>query len=154
MKSSDELNDDIFSQTVRFAPLVSIDLIVRDPDRKILVGLRTNEPAKGFYFVPGGRIRKDETIKHAFTRILETEVGCQADFEDARLLGVYEHMYAENRFGHPNYGTHYVVLAYEPLLNQRPTVILDIQHSSYQWLPEAELKASPGVHPYTKAYFC
>lgn len=38
------------------APLVSFDLIIRDPDGRALLRLRTNDPAKGFYFVPGGRI--------------------------------------------------------------------------------------------------
>jgi colanic acid biosynthesis protein WcaH len=59
------VGDDNFAQVIRLAPLVSIDLIIRDPIQDVLVALRTNEPAKGFYFVPGGRIRKDETIQAA-----------------------------------------------------------------------------------------
>ena len=45
---------DEFVLVVRNAPLVAIDLIIRDPDRCVLVGLQTNEPAKGKWFVPGG----------------------------------------------------------------------------------------------------
>jgi hypothetical protein len=41
------LNKDEFAQVVRNTPLVAIDLIIRDPDRCVLVGLGTNEPAKG-----------------------------------------------------------------------------------------------------------
>jgi len=44
----------------------------------LLVGLRTNEPAKNYYFVPGGVIRKNETIELAFERILKAETGCRA----------------------------------------------------------------------------
>jgi hypothetical protein len=51
-------NDDEFAHIVRLAPLVSIDLIIRDDEQNVLVALRTNEPAKGVYFVPGGCIRK------------------------------------------------------------------------------------------------
>ena len=69
------VDEDDFAQVVRLAPLVSIDLIIRDPIQDVLVALRTNEPAKGFYFVPGGRICKDETIQAAFIRILKVETG-------------------------------------------------------------------------------
>lgn len=59
-------DDDEFAHIVRLAPLVSIDLIIRAAKQNVLVALRTNEPARGVYFVPGGRIRKDET-KRAWT---------------------------------------------------------------------------------------
>jgi colanic acid biosynthesis protein WcaH len=64
-------SDDEFAHIVRLAPLVSIDLIIRDDEQNVLVALRTNEPAKGVYFVPGGCIRKNETIENAFARILK-----------------------------------------------------------------------------------
>jgi colanic acid biosynthesis protein WcaH len=153
MTSPTELDDEAFSSIVRFAPLVSIDLIVRDSDRKVLVGVRNNEPAKNFYFVPGGRVRKDETLETAFARIVAAETGFDADFKHARFLGVYQHMYPSNRFGDPGYGTHYVVLAYELNLSRRPAVVLDSQHRTAKWMDEAELRAAPDVHPNTKAYF-
>jgi hypothetical protein len=42
---------------------------------------------------------------------------------------------------------------YEVRFDQRPKVILDNQHSRYQWLHEFELKARNDVHENTKAYF-
>jgi GDP-mannose mannosyl hydrolase len=147
------LSDDEFSNVVRLAPLVSLDLIIRDSERKVLLGLRTNEPAKDYYFVPGGAIRKNEPIEHAFARILETETGCRADHNNARLLGVFQHFYPTNRFGDPSYGTHYVVLAYELKLDKRPTIVLDHQHSMSKWMDEAELLSAKDVHENTKAYF-
>ena len=152
MVSPDALGDEEFSTIVRFAPLVSIDLIIRDPRRKVLVGIRNNEPAKNFYFVPGGRIRKDETLEAAFARILAAETGCSLDFKQARFVGVYQHMYPNNPFGHPGYGTHYVVLAYELNLSHRPAIALDSQHRTAVWMDEAQLRAAPNVHRYTKAY--
>jgi colanic acid biosynthesis protein WcaH len=153
MNSPNVLNDEEFAKIVRFAPLVSIDLIIRDPDRKVLVGVRNNEPAKNFYFVPGGRIRKDETLEAAFARILTAETGWSVGFNEARFLGVYQHMYPNNRFGHSGYGTHYVVLAYELNLSRRPAIVLDSQHRVAKWMDEAELRAATNVHRYTKAYF-
>ena len=148
------LSDEEFAQVVRLAPLISLDIIIRDPQQKVLVALRNNEPAKGVYFVPGGCVRKDETIENAFARILENETGCSAAFNNAQFLGVFQHIYSTNRFGLGGYGTHYVVLAYEVRLDHHPTIVLDEQHSVHRWVNEAELKADPHVHENTKAYFC
>jgi colanic acid biosynthesis protein WcaH len=148
-----QLLSDDFALVARLMPLVSIDLIIRDERDQVLLGLRTNEPAKGVYFVPGGCILKDETIKSAFLRILESETGCLARFEDAMFRGVYEHFYSTNRYERSGYGTHYVVLAYEVRFTDRPIIILDEQHSFDRWMNESELLAASDVHENTKAYF-
>jgi colanic acid biosynthesis protein WcaH len=83
------LNKDEFAQVVRNTPLVSIDLIIRDPDRRLLVELRTNEPAKGKWFVPGGVVRKYERLADAFARIVKAEIGLKASIDDAKFVGVY-----------------------------------------------------------------
>src|SRR5262252_7013922 len=93
------LDKEEFSELIRLGPLVSIDLIICDPKNYVLVALRNNDPAKGFFFVPGGTIRKGETIKDAFTAILQEETGCQAEIAQAELLKVTEHIYPNNRWG-------------------------------------------------------
>src|ERR1700752_4224955 len=90
------LNPADFHTVVRLAPLVSIDLIIRNPRGEVLLGLRNNEPAKGFYFVPGGIVLKHERLREAFARILKREINYDATLEDARLLGAYEHFYDAN----------------------------------------------------------
>jgi colanic acid biosynthesis protein WcaH len=147
------MSEDEFSHVVRCAPLNSLDLIIRAPEHRVLVGLRNNEPAKGHYFVPGGVIRKNETIELAFARILHAETGFSADLKNARFVGVFQHFYRTNRFGDPRYGTHYVVLAYELRLGHRPPIVLDAQHSHFEWMDEGELLSASDVHEYTKAYF-
>ncbi len=142
-----------FAQVVRLTPLVSIDLILRDPDGKVLVVLRTNEPAKGLWFVPGGRIEKDERLADAFARILSVETGLSLPMARSRLLGVYEHFYDTNRFEAPGYGTHYVVIGRELRLDQRPDIKTDDQHSAVRWISPEEILAAPDVHENTKAYF-
>jgi colanic acid biosynthesis protein WcaH len=149
---TDPLSDAQFADVVRLAPLVSIDLVIKDPDGDVLVGLRTNAPAKGFWFVPGGRIRKNETIRNAFARILQAEIGARAAFDDARFLGVFEHFYPDDRYGR-SCGTHYVVLGYELRFASRPHIVLDAQHDLHRWMSEAELLGAADVHENTKAYF-
>src|SRR5438034_4967049 len=92
------LNKDEFSQVVRNAPLLSIDLIIRNPDQYVLLGLRTNEPAKGKWFVPGGVVRKYERLADAFARIVKAEIGLEASIGDAKFVGVYEHLYDSTDF--------------------------------------------------------
>jgi len=82
------LNNDEFAQVVRNAPLVGIDLIIRDPEQCVLVGLRMNEPAKGKWFVPGGAVRKYERLADAFVRIVKSEIGFEASIGDAKFIGV------------------------------------------------------------------
>ena len=107
------LPPDDFKQIVRHAPLVAIDLVIENADGKILLGWRKNLPAKDHWFVPGGRIAKDEGFVAAFNRIIRAETGCSLLFDDAVFIGVYEHLYpSENFSGDPSFGTHYIVLGY------------------------------------------
>lgn len=150
---SGRISDEDFAVVVRSAPLVSIDLVLRNAEGRVLVGLRNNEPAKGTYFVPGGVIRKSERLDDAFSRILAAETGLDAARGDASFLGVYEHFYPTNRFGGPGYGTHYVVLAYTLALPEGAAVRGDAQHSRFRWMSEDEILSAPDVHENTKAYF-
>jgi colanic acid biosynthesis protein WcaH len=147
------LNHDDLRRVVRLAPLIAIDLIIRNARNEILLGLRNNEPAKGWFFVPGGMILKNEPLRDAFARILKRETDLVSPFESAQLLGAYEHFYPNNRFGEDGYGTHYVVLGYALEIAQAAAIRGDDQHSELRWWDEAELLASPNVHPNAKAYF-
>ena len=118
-----------------------------------MLGLRNNEPAKGFYFVPGGIVFKNETMANAFARILRGETGLEIPFSKARLLGAYEHIYPNNRLNEPGYGTHYVTLPHELQLSSRFNIRSDDQHSEFGWMTPGEVLASPLVHENTKAYF-
>lgn len=142
-----------FAEVIRLTPLVAMDLIVRSPQGRFLVGRRTNEPAKGFLFVPGSRISKNETMAAAFQRITQEELGRAVPLAQAKLHGVYEHFYSSNRFGRPGFGTHYIVLAYDLALDLDSSALPIDQHAEYLWLAPQELLASPEVHANTKAYF-
>ena len=138
---------------IRLAPLTAIDLIIRNARGEVLLGLRKNEPAKNCHFVPGGMILKNERLAEAFARLMKSETDHAADFDDARLIGVFEHFYETNRSGKGGYGTHYVVLGYEFKWTSAAPPQPDDQHSELRWWPVAELLASDRVHENTKAYF-
>ena len=142
-----------FANVIRLTPLVAIDLIVRSPQQRVLVGRRVNEPAKGLLFVPGSRISKNETRAAAFKRITLEELGVVVPIEQARFVGVYEHLYSTNRFERVGFGTHYIVLAHELRLVVDPAKLPTDQHGEYLWLTPDEILHSDEVHENTKAYF-
>jgi colanic acid biosynthesis protein WcaH len=147
-----KLADSEFRQLIKTGPLVSVDLVVRDDSDNILLLRRTTNPAKGFFFVPGGRIFKSETIEAAFARIFLRELGTNIRLSDARLLGVYSHIYGTNRFDEDNYGTHYVSVTYETR-NVEHKKTTDDDHDEFRWFSEAELLKRNDVHQYVKNYF-
>ena len=142
-----------FLEVVERTPLVSIDLIVRRTDRRVLLGRRTNEPAKGCWFVPGGRIHKNERLADAFRRICEAELGQPFAINDAKFLGVFEHLYPANFAERPGTGTHYIVLAYELRVNDLPDRLPADQHAEFDWFDEQRILETDAVHQNTRAYF-
>ncbi|CAH2898866.1 MAG: GDP-mannose mannosyl hydrolase (EC [uncultured Paraburkholderia sp.] len=143
-----------FLDVVRLTPLVAMDLIVSDADGRILIGHRRNRPARGTWFVLGGRILKDETLDAAFSRIADAELGvAKLARSSARFEGVFEHHYSDNFAGKPGVSTHYIVLAYAFSLAGSERLGRPDQHSDYLWLAPAELLARDDVHDNTKAYF-
>ncbi len=146
------LSREDFLEVVRNAPLVSIDLVVRDPRGRVLLGLRNNRPARGWWFVPGGVIRKDERLEQAFRRISQVELGSVQELAAARFLGPFEHLYEDNFAGEPGFGTHYVVLAFELGLPGDAGALPDQQHREYRWVTVDELGLDATIHPNTRAY--
>ena len=146
------LSRELFLTVVASTPLVSIDLVVRDPGGRFLVGMRTNPPAQGFWFAPGGRIRKDETLDAAFRRITEAELGTVFERSAAGPAMVHEHFYAEDFTG-GSAGTHYVVLAHVLQVDPGALELPDAQHSGYRWVSAAQGLADSGIHANTRAYF-
>ena len=142
---------EILKCIIKNTPLIAIDFLIKNKEGKFLLGLRKNRPAKGYYFVPGGRIFKNETIENAFKGISKNEIGIELDIENAKFLGVYEHIYKDNYFGN-EYGTHYIVLAFLVDIDS-DLPLPDEQHSDYIWLTPEEILKHEKVHEYTKNYF-
>lgn len=144
---------DTFRTVVASTPLVAIDLLVRDREGRYLVGERRNPPARGSWFVPGGRIRKNERLAEALRRLCEEELGSGTRLAEPVFRGAYEHFYDVNFAGEQGASTHYVVLAWEMALEHATAELPQAQHGAYRWLTPAALLADPDVHAYTRAYF-
>lgn len=146
------LSRDVFSLVISSTPLVSIDIVLRDDGGRYLLGKRKNPPAEGFWFVPGGRIYKNETLSHAFERISCSELGVILKINDASLIGVFDHLYPDSIFS-AEISTHYVAIGYSLSVPTGFSPDTYMQHSDYKWFTLSELLELPDVHINTKLYF-
>lgn len=146
------LEKEQFKQLVEYGVLFSIDLVVLDNHNRILLGKRVNRPAQGYWFVPGGRVYKNELLSQAFKRICHSELGQECDYHQAWLLGLYDHFYQDSVFG-DDISTHYVNAPYliklnEVKLDKLPTE----QHRDYRWQNINEIEQDDTVHKYSKIF--
>ncbi|ALR77319.1 GDP-mannose mannosyl hydrolase [[Enterobacter] lignolyticus] len=146
------LTPEDFAAVVRTTPLVAIDLIVENEAGEFLLGKRNNRPAQGYWFVPGGRIQKDEPLSAAFARLTEAELGLRLPMSAARFHGVWQHFYDDN-FSGDAFSTHYVVLGFRLRVNAQALALPDAQHNDYRWLTPQALLAAEQVHDNSRAYF-
>jgi colanic acid biosynthesis protein WcaH len=142
-----------FRSIVAHAPLIAIDLVVQDRQRRVLLGWRRNPPARGYWFVPGGRVRKDETLASAFERISAAELGEAFQLEQSIFMGVYQHFYSDNFCGETRSSTHYITLAHKLRASDAPQRLPHTQHSRYRWASRTDIECDLLVHPYARAYF-
>jgi colanic acid biosynthesis protein WcaH len=132
--------------------LVATDLfLMGERSNKILLGLRTNAPAKNFWFVPGRRIRKNESIDDSLNFVVAKELGMNTNLA-FNFFGTATHIYEENYYQDPSFNTHYIILSYLAKISESTVFLPDSQHTHFKfWEFEAALN-SPFVHQYTKAY--
>jgi colanic acid biosynthesis protein WcaH len=151
------LSAEKFLSVVNMTQIVSIDLIVKNDKGQILLGKRKNSPAKGFYFVPGGRLFKNETIKEGSRRIVSWELGVSEDIRPKPRC-VSEHIYNDNFADAKDadnnvISTHYVCFAFDLDLDEYDESTFKNQHMDAIWITPEEILQRDDVHEYVKLYF-
>ncbi len=151
------LDEKSFENVVKNSPIAAIDLCILNESKEILLGKRINHPARSFFFVPGGRIRKGEKLFFCIQRILKSEINyeiLEEDFSKISLLGVFQHFYDNNFYGNNLFSSHYVVLVYviklKDLKKSKIGIIND-QHDEYIWYNDSQSE-NLLIHPYCKEY--
>lgn len=158
-KNNPWLSEDVFSIACLALPLVSIDLMITRPSdqgRELLLGLRYNRPAQGWWFTPGGRIRKNEAFGDALRRVAQKEIGLNLDWLNrAQLLGVWDHFYPDSAFD-PGISTHYVNLPHalhltvDEAQELRPPSGQGQQHQAWMWIAVEQACIDERVHEYVR----
>jgi len=140
-----------FGIIIKNAPLISLDICLVY-EEKILLCQRKNEPLKGQWFTPGGRIYKNETWQYALLRIVQTELGlCGLSVENFSLMGIWDHFYNNSAIDQ-NISTHYVNLPHYSHLPSKPKINLDGQHGKCNWFSLSGVSNGEKFHPYMRDY--
>jgi len=134
----------LYKTIYSLVPIVCVDILIHRPGAFAL-GLRMEEPARGQWFPPGGRVYKGETLKQAARRKLREEIGLNAPQSQFTCLGVWETMFKTSSLGGSKHTVN-VVFAFD--LGKRTLPPLDRRHhAQLRWF------SVPGRswHPYVKA---
>lgn len=116
--------------------------IVISSDNKILLVKHTYQ---SHWYIPGGGVKKGESVKAALLRELKEEVGITV-LDEPELFGIYHHRY----LGVNDYPVIYIVKNYSIVQASSPE-IEKIDWFDYTNLPEM---TSPGTTRRLKEYFC
>lgn len=79
-------NEDFFSIYAK-VPRLNVDLVLKT-EEGVLLALRSIEPYKGQWHLPGGTVYKGETIEEATYRVCKKETGLESRF--VKCLGYME----------------------------------------------------------------
>lgn len=149
-----KLDGNTWKNCIKSMPVFGIDLIVFTKEKGILMGKRKNNPAKDSFFVPGGRVYKNEQRSEAFSRILKTETGLSINFERSKFIGIFEHFYNVTYWSNEE-STHYIIEArFIDISNQvnQLNIDMDEQHVSFKWFKRRQL-SNINIHNYSRIYF-
>ena len=116
-----------YRDIVRKMPILCVDGIITYQGKYLLVK-RKNEPLKGRYWTPGGRVYRGEKITDALIRKMKEE--CGLDIKIITLMGFYEDFYKKNSLD-IDY-VHTVSFVYVASCDT-DKITLDDQSSGYKW---------------------
>jgi colanic acid biosynthesis protein WcaH len=118
-----------YDKILSMMPILCVDLMILF-NGKCLLLKRKNEPAKGQYWFPGGRICKMETIKEAVLRKAKEEVNLDCQFQE--IIAIEESMFKQNK--NMMTDTHTVNICCKLVTDSISEISLDKQHDSHIWV--------------------
>lgn len=74
------LNEDVFYMVSRLTPMVNVDLLIRDDDRRILLTWRSDAYYADGWHIPGGIVRFKETFGDRIHKVAAQELGTKVSF--------------------------------------------------------------------------
>lgn len=132
-----KLNHDDYARLISFAPVLCVDVILREPEGQYILFRRENEPLKGEWWVVGGRVEKGEKIEDVVRRKLFEEINTFKFSTPNFTGGWYEDFFEFSSVGRGAY--HTVSLVFEATVDPKD-IRLDGQHSEWKLVDELPLQ--------------
>ena len=126
-----------YERIVKCMPIVSVEALIVS-DGRLLFLRRNNEPAKGEWWFPGGRIRKGEFLEEALYRKVKEETSLE--IISTKIIGVYSRVFPER---------HDITVAFLCRC-KKGGVKLNDEHSEYGFFS----KNPVGLHPFVVETVC
>jgi colanic acid biosynthesis protein WcaH len=130
-EKADFIPTSLYDQIVKLLPIVSVDAVIVI-DKSLLLLKRNNQPAKGLWWFPGGRIHKGESLEQTLRREVKEETGLE--LKNYKLINVYSRVFPER---------HDITIAYLCKC-EKGKIRLNDEHSEYELFREIP----DDLHPY------
>lgn len=130
-----------YKRILHLMPICCVDMVIH-VGRKFILLKRLNYPAKGKWYVPGGRVEKGETLEKAVIRKSREETGLKVRIE--KLIGVQETIFKKGPFGVGRYHTINIQYLVRPV-DGKFRVSLDSQSGKYRIVERLEKSFDPYV---------
>jgi len=116
----------VYKKIVKLMPIVCLDGILTNSKGEYLLVKRKNEPLKGHWFVPGGRLLKGEDLKSGFARKMLEETGARV--KNVKFTGIYDSKWDKS----PHGNIHTVGLVFQGKVKNKDLKV-DNQSSEWKW---------------------
>ena len=137
---------ELYRRILAVMPIVCVDLVVIDIEGRLLLLQRRDEPAKGHWWFPGGRVHLGETRAEAASRKLNEECGLGPDQRTITELITADVILSDDR-GELRHAVSTVFRVGIP--KRAPPLQLDEHSETAEWrFPVAWLRES--LHPFVR----
>lgn len=126
------VSDEEYRRILSVMPVVCIDCLVVNEQGEYLLVKRQNEPLKGQYWVPGGRLHKNERLTDAVHRKMRQEIG--VDVNIIKNVGFFEEFFPISREGADG-GAHMISIIFK-VTPRSYDIRLDDQSGEWGWFKE------------------
>ncbi|MDG5814683.1 NUDIX domain-containing protein [Chitinispirillales bacterium ANBcel5] len=132
---------DTYNTILKNMPIACVDFVLI-ADGKALLVLRKDAPARGQWWVPGGRIIKGEMMRETAARKATEEVGIEVHV--GPIIHTDETIFPDGPCAIPVHSINTCFFVYPAEGSTTP--FLDSHHEEFRWVENIE----PGLHPYVR----
>jgi len=131
-----------YNEILKIMPITCVDVCIVK-DNKIFLAKRNNEPCKGQFYIPGGRVIKNEELKDTAHRKALEETGL--DCYILKMINVETTIYTT---GINQIPTHNINICFKATI-KTGNIVLNSENSEYIWVTKEESKKYD-LHPYVR----